>query len=172
MTEISHRLLHRTTFPMPGRVVGVVVGWGVLVARAVLVERGVLVGCRVDVDVGVEVTTAVASTGSTVGVALGTVVAVGALAVRVANIRWATVASTAIASGVGSVLAQPTSATTTRMNKMINEDFMVPSARDPSGWFYMVSLGSCLEANARSRQQPICSIQYLVKSRHDLHHVS
>jgi len=118
---------------MPGRVVGVAVGRGVLVARGVFVEPGVFVGCWVGVDVGVEVPAAVASTGSAVGVALGAEFAVGALAVRVENIRWATVASTATASGVGSVLAQPTSTITARIDKMINEDFTVPSIRTLSG---------------------------------------
>lgn len=141
---------------MPGRVVGVAVGRGVLVARGVFVGRGVLVGCRVGLDVGVEVAMAIASTGSTVGVALGTEVAVGALAVRVANILWATVASTATASGVGSVPAQLASAITAKMDKMISEDFMVPSTRTPSGGSYMVSLGSCLNASTRTGQQPTC----------------
>jgi hypothetical protein len=81
---------------------------------------GASVGMAEDVEVGVDA-------------AVGIVVAVGALAVRVAKMRWATVASSATASGVGSARAQPASAIAAKMNNTTSEDFMRPSTRNRSG---------------------------------------
>ena len=114
-------------------------GTGVLVEDSTLAVgvAGTSEGGTGDVDVGV-------------GVALGRRVAVGALAVRVANIRSATVASTATMSGVGSVRAQPASVIATKMDKVTNKDFMIPSARIPSAWYSVVISGRLPRGNRQA----------------------